>query len=581
MRQKQHKHFLNTKKLNIKQLNNTHINTKHINTKHSNIKNSNIKNSNIKLTKRKTLKKHQTGGKVIASGTYGCVFYPPLKCDDESVNIADNTYISKLMYKDYAETENKINLAIKKITDTLNIQKYVLVDKTFMCNPKAPTAEDLKTFNTKCTIFNRPYLPKYKDKYTLTSENIKQYITDEPNSVEENKLRILQIQSGGIDLSKYIYKLFSITDINELIKSINELNKLLIDLLMNAIIPLRDNNYCHNDIKAENILIKTNNTQSVNSNNSNNNSQSGYSSSGAYNSQSGRSSSRSSSRSGRSSSSSSSNTTHQSSKKRKIQATTQEEEHSTIRIIDWGLYYEYESKIKPNQIPKIFNDYKFYGFNYPYSVILFNNALIERCQHKIKIMRDSANPLLTNEQIINAYAIMLCDEFYIKEERFPYMENRIEYNNEYVKLLQSATSKYQATEDYIKLSAYKQLQLTNIINIKYCIWFKKMCIKKFFKRILDKYYDSTTHTLNIIDYFNEVYFKNADIWGILTIYNDLLIAVYKTLNARTAQFKLFKDELSKILFKYIINYEYADKPFNIDELKTELASLPIINNPIL
>ena len=508
MRQKQHKHFLNTKKLNIKQLNNTHINTKNSNIKNSNIKNSNIKNSNIKnsnikLTKRKTLKKHQTGGQVIASGTYGCVFYPPLKCDDESVNIADNTYISKLMYKDYAETENKINLAIKKITDTLNIQKYVLVDKTFMCNPKAPTAEDLKTFNTKCTIFNRPYLDLPKDKATLTAETITQYITDEPKSDEENKLRILQIQSGGIDLSKYIYKLIKITDINELIKSINELNKLLIDLLMNAIIPLRDNNYCHNDIKAENILIKTNNTQSVNSNNSNNNSQSGYSSSGAYNSQSGRSSSssgRSSSHSGRSSSSS--NTSHQSFKKRKLQATTQEEEHSTIRIIDWGLYYEYESKIKPNQIPKIFNDYKFHGFNYPYSVILFNNDLIEQCQSKIKAKLLAANPPLTNEQIIDAYAIMLRDEFYITEKLFPYMENRIENNNEYVKLLQADTSTYKATADYIKLDAYRQQQRTNIININYCTWFKKLYITQFFKRILDKYYDSTTHTFNIIDYFN-------------------------------------------------------------------------------
>jgi len=557
MRQKQHKHFLNTKKLNIKQLNNTHINTKH----------SNIKSSNIKLTKRKTLNKHQTGGKVIASGTYGCVFYPPLKCvvkaDSIDDKIADNTYISKLMYKDYAESENEINLAIKKITDTLNIQKYVLVDNTFMCNPQVPTAEDLKKFNKKCTIFNRPYLPKYKD--TLTAENIKQYITDEPNSVEENKLRILQIQSGGIDLSKYLDKLCSITD-SELIKSINELNNLLIELLMSAIIPLRDNNYCHNDIKAENILINTNNTQSVifnNSNNSNNNSQSGYSNAGSYNSQSGRS---------RSSSSSSSNTSQKFSKKRKIQATTQEEEHSTIRIIDWGLYYEYDFKIKPNQIPKIFNDYKFYGFNYPYSVILFNNALIERCQRNIKIMRDTANPILTKKQIIDAYAIMLCNEFYFKEERFPYMKDRIEKNNEYVKLLQSNTSAYQRTADYINLDAYTQLRQTNANNIKYCNWFKKMCIKQFFKRILDKYYDATTHTLNIIDYFDEVYFKNADIWGILTIYNDLLIALYKT---HSAEFAVFKSNLSNILCKYIISDAYADKPFNIDELKTELSSLTI------
>ncbi len=102
-----------------------------------------------------------------------------------------------------------------------------------------------------------------------------------------------------------------------------------------------------------------------------------------------------------------------------------------------------------------------------------------------------------------------------------------------------------------------------------------MCINQFFKRILDKYYDATTHTLNIIDYFDEVYFKNADIWGILTIYNDLLIALYKIRIASTTQFKLFQDTLSNILYKYIISDAYADKPFNIDELKTELSSLTI------
>ena len=541
MRHRQNKHILNTKK-------------KHINTKLSNIKSSNIKSSNIKLTKRKTLKKHQNGGKAISSGAYGCVFHPPLQCDktdDKNAKIVDDTYISKLMYKDHAEIENKINLDIKKITDELKIQKYVLVDNAFMCKPQALTDKDKENFNKECTMFDRHNLG------ILIDTEMEDYITNEKNIDDKDKLRILQIKSGGIDLINYLNGLMKITDIDDLIKKINELNKLLIELLQNAIVPLRDNNYCHNDIKAENILINTNNTQSVNS-----------------------------------------NTSQPSSKKIKIQANTQEakqEEHSPISIIDWGLYYTYDSTKEPKQMPDIFNNYVF-GINYPYSVILFNNDLNKKLQDNIKQHQIGATLKLTKDKIIEHYTNMLYVEFHSKEKLNRYMKDRLIYNTQYLKLLKTykdtAIKQAQAqSQEQSQEQLQVQLQgISNQFDTQYNNQFIEICIKNFLTPILTKYYDDTTHTLDIIAYFDEVYFKNADIWGILTIYNALLIAlsIHYNTNKKTLsqtyyknQFAIFQNKLSIILFKYIINDTYAVTPFNIDILVNELILLDIKPNPIL
>ena len=44
------------------------------------------------------------GGKVIGSGTYGCVFKPPLMCEDDTER--PKNYISKVMNKRNAEEED-------------------------------------------------------------------------------------------------------------------------------------------------------------------------------------------------------------------------------------------------------------------------------------------------------------------------------------------------------------------------------------------------------------------------------------------------------------------------------------------
>ncbi len=47
----------------------------------------------------KNIKKNKKGGEAVAAGSYGCVFRPPIRCNDSSTPY-NPSYISKLMYND-------------------------------------------------------------------------------------------------------------------------------------------------------------------------------------------------------------------------------------------------------------------------------------------------------------------------------------------------------------------------------------------------------------------------------------------------------------------------------------------------
>ena len=66
------------------------------------------------------------GGSAIASGSYGCVFKPPLKCKGE--NRPDEKYVSKLMLNQHANEEIKELIHVKSIINTLpeKNQKYFI-----------------------------------------------------------------------------------------------------------------------------------------------------------------------------------------------------------------------------------------------------------------------------------------------------------------------------------------------------------------------------------------------------------------------------------------------------------------------
>jgi hypothetical protein len=184
------------------------------------------------------------GGKIIASGGFGCIFKPALKCEDS--DLRETNKISKLMTAKHANDEYK---QIQKFNSVLNripnYEQYFLVDDFTLCKPEQLTTEDLSNYTKKCKAL------KKKD---ITKKNINQSL---------DKILALNMPYGGIDIEDFVKNYFVInSNLNSNTNTnIIKLNNSLIDLLINGILPMNKLNVFHCDIKDANVLVKPTDTK--------------------------------------------------------------------------------------------------------------------------------------------------------------------------------------------------------------------------------------------------------------------------------------------------------------------------------
>jgi serine/threonine-protein kinase RIO1 len=159
------------------------------------------------------------GGKAIASGGYGCVFSPALKC--KTGNRYDG--ISKLLKnhaaKDEFDETKDILPILKKIS---HFKNYILLPES-ICKPSELEQSDLEQFDDKCS------------KFDSAKSNIDKYT-------------ILNMSYGGSDLEMYFKS-------NKLGSNFSTINNNLIKLIKNAVQVFNNHNLVHADIKGKNILV--------------------------------------------------------------------------------------------------------------------------------------------------------------------------------------------------------------------------------------------------------------------------------------------------------------------------------------
>ena len=451
------------------------INPKRSSTKGSSTKGSSTKKFRRLRYKNKNNPENKNGGSVIASGSYGCVFVPPLQCSskstDASTKIVDGTYVSKLMSKKDAYREMIEVKNVKEIADKLStiygeeIKKYFLVNDAFVCTPEKMTKNDLVDFNDKCKLFSENDI-SYDNK-------------DLPNILSE--LRLLQIKNGGNTLQTYIKEMYLTFNIKTFNAKFIEFNNLLIDLLQNAIIPLNDYNYNHFDLKTDNVLINTKTAPPL------------------------------------------------------------------LTIIDWGL----SSNSDGVSIPRPITHGQF-AFNSPYSVILFDT--ISNDLHIKPDTKQTADDLV--ERVIEN-----------NPGHINYIKGSIINPNINVRWNNSGKKTRK-----VKLISTPALSKTTL-----------GFLKKYIKVILDKYLQG--ETFNTVKFFNEVFSKNADIWGFLTIYNDILNKIISPiirhldihgLPGSTKIFIKLEKDLSKIIYDYMIDSTYAAQSIPRVELIDRLTALNLL-----
>ncbi len=178
------------------------------------------------------------GGYVEASGGFGCLFNPAIKCrNTTNKDEYKSGYVTKLMTKKNALDEYKQIEAFRAILKNIpNFQKYFLVDNFTICEPDELTNKDLENFEEECdTLKNRD----------IYAKNINQNL---------DKLLALNMPYGGIDVNNYLY--VHVTNDVSLKQVYTQLNISLINLLIHGIVPMNEMELYHCDIKGSNVLVK-------------------------------------------------------------------------------------------------------------------------------------------------------------------------------------------------------------------------------------------------------------------------------------------------------------------------------------
>jgi serine/threonine protein kinase len=188
------------------------------------------------------------GGEAIASGGFGCVFKPALRCKN---GVRTKNKVTKLMSTKHAIKEYEFIQNVKsKLGQIPNYENYFLVDDFEICEPDDLDESDMKNFDEKCSALKKHSKLKSPSRSSSSKMSVK-YLNEHLDDV-----RALNMPDGGIDLENHIKEHNSKKD---LLKA----NNALIDLLLHGIVPMNKKHVYHCDIKDTNIMIKDNHARLI------------------------------------------------------------------------------------------------------------------------------------------------------------------------------------------------------------------------------------------------------------------------------------------------------------------------------
>jgi len=171
------------------------------------------------------------GGQAIASGGFGCVFLPPLKCKGDER--PTGKVVSKLLTTLNAADEFNEAKDIQTMLQTnlsMDIYNRFFIFPEKLCEPDALTKDDLTNFEQKCSNLT---------KVGITANTINKNL---------DAVRIIELTNGGSDLKNMIKQMKTINELSKL-------NKSIIELLTSAVVPMNRLGILHFDLKSPNILV--------------------------------------------------------------------------------------------------------------------------------------------------------------------------------------------------------------------------------------------------------------------------------------------------------------------------------------
>jgi hypothetical protein len=204
-------------------------------------------------------KRNKKAGKAVASGSFGCVFRPPLRCKGE-VNrpgTVDKPLISKLMIRESALEEYKIIQDVKNsVKDIPNYGDYFVLDDITMCDPGELDEEDMENAVKEC----KSPLKLGNNETTISSNKLSQTsIITAPDMGNDIHKSFIQMNT---DMLKYKGN----DKLSLVSKNLKKFNIQIVKLLKNGIAPMIEKGIYHNDLKAENIMTSYKSLEDVKNN---------------------------------------------------------------------------------------------------------------------------------------------------------------------------------------------------------------------------------------------------------------------------------------------------------------------------
>lgn len=217
-----------------------------------------------------------------------------------------------------------------------------------------------------------------------------------------------------------------------------------------------------------------------------------------------------------------------------------------VKLIDWGL--STICKKKTTEIPDFWINRPFM-YNVPFSVIMFTDQFVD--MHEKFYSQHNGNPSINH---IHSFVYEYILFWNSKRGDGHYSAIKRIFNNFFNNDVQHVPLNEQ--ENFI----FYQYTIHTIID--------------YISKIIVKY--TKNGKIRLMDYINEIYVKNVDIWGFIMCYNSIVERLYFNYNKLSDPEQKLFTKLIDIMCKHL--YTTSITPINIQDLVKELKSLnPIFN----
>ena len=225
----------------------------------------------------------------------------------------------------------------------------------------------------------------------------------------------------------------------------------------------------------------------------------------------------------------------------------QETDFVKTRLIDWGLSVFFPIKKNVyNSIPRKLYRRPF-QFNVPFSSILFNKEFIKKYHDFLIFTNFNPDYFQIREFVINYIFIW-------NDIRGPGHLNAINKIIKFLTLKELPDIKKRKIRDHV---------------IEYD--FTYYYIVEYISRILEKYTNTEERKLDLLNYFNDIFLKNIDIWGFTMIYITFVENLYNNFKKLNPYQKELINKIKYIIIHFL--YENPIQPINVNDLVHELTSL--------